>query len=177
MDCPKCKAAFKTIIYEGVEIDQCQKCGGTWLDDGEIAKIVDIEEETFSPELIRETLTHVFEGIPQQEQDAAVSCPKCQADMFPVNYAYSSGIIVDRCPRQHGIWLDGSELDKLQVYKEDQTKVLEGKKKEWIDMVKSVAGNHRKIVEQEYQPRTPPVDFIISKILKKVSDLMTPKPD
>ena len=175
MDCQNCNVALKTIIYEGVEIDQCKKCGGTWLDEGEIAKIVDIEEETFTPKQIQETLTHAFEGVSQEEQDSKVSCPKCESNMFPVNYSYSSGIIVDRCPNQHGIWLDRSELEKLQIYKEDQIKELEEKKEEWVDMVKSVADSHQKIEDQVHRHRMPPVDYVISKILNIVSKLIDPK--
>lgn len=172
MDCPKCNVAFETTIYEGVEIDQCKKCGATWLDDGEVGKIVDIEEETFSPELIRETLTHAFEGIPQEEKDSSVSCPKCHSNMFPVNYSYSSGIIVNRCPNHHGIWLDRGELEKLQIYNEDQVNELEEKRKEWINLAKSVADGNRNLKGEEYRPKMSPIDYIISKIINKISKLL-----
>ena len=42
MHCPKCKTNLTNESYEGVEIDRCQTCKGTWLDSGEITKIIDI---------------------------------------------------------------------------------------------------------------------------------------
>jgi hypothetical protein len=69
----------------------------------------------------------------------------------------------------------GCELEKLQIYKEDQIKELEEKKEEWIDMVKSVAESHQKIEDHVYRHRMPPVDYVISKILNIVSKLIDPK--
>jgi len=34
------------------------------------------------------------------------------------NYNYSSGIIVDRCKKGCGMWLDADELDKVQIHSE-----------------------------------------------------------
>ena len=39
MRCPKCGMELKTISYQGVEIDRCFHCHGTWLDQGELEKL------------------------------------------------------------------------------------------------------------------------------------------
>ena len=95
MNCPKCDIALKSSVYEGVEIDKCEKCNGTWLDDGEIVKIVETKEEKFDAKLVRETLALGFTGVPRQEQQTVVKCPKCGAGMEAINYDYSSGIILE----------------------------------------------------------------------------------
>ena len=56
MNCPKCNVPLETIVYENVEIDKCNQCKGSWLDDGEILKIAQTKKERFDPKLIRETL-------------------------------------------------------------------------------------------------------------------------
>lgn len=39
MRCPKCGMALETLTLEGVEIDRCRSCNGSWLDDGELEQL------------------------------------------------------------------------------------------------------------------------------------------
>lgn len=34
--CPKCDGKLVEVDFEGVNIDLCDKCGGAWLDAGEL---------------------------------------------------------------------------------------------------------------------------------------------
>jgi len=34
--CPKCEGKLVEVAFEGVQIDLCDKCGGAWLDAGEL---------------------------------------------------------------------------------------------------------------------------------------------
>lgn len=38
--CPTDQTKLTTIMQDGVEIDVCEKCGGLWLDNGELEKII-----------------------------------------------------------------------------------------------------------------------------------------
>jgi Zn-finger nucleic acid-binding protein len=40
MNCPRCGAALKGSEFEGVSIDSCEKCGGVWLDSGELEQLL-----------------------------------------------------------------------------------------------------------------------------------------
>ena len=40
MKCPVCSIELLTSIRDGVEIDCCPKCGGIWLDRGELFEII-----------------------------------------------------------------------------------------------------------------------------------------
>ena len=42
--CPKCDGALMEISYDEVEIDRCTKCGGVWLDPGELERLTKQEE-------------------------------------------------------------------------------------------------------------------------------------
>jgi Zn-finger nucleic acid-binding protein len=43
MDCPRCNSSLTARAKGGIEIDICEKCGGIWLDKGELSKLVDLE--------------------------------------------------------------------------------------------------------------------------------------
>jgi Zn-finger nucleic acid-binding protein len=116
--CPRCDVPLRQILYEDVEIDLCPDCQGTWCDDREMAMVVDRHSKEFSSE--------DFPGIEATEDDAEVvsedeipesyDCPVCGRQLNRVNYQYSSGIIIDNCPADHGTWLDHGELEKVQVF-------------------------------------------------------------
>ena len=171
MDCPNCSLDLYTDLYEGVEIDRCSKCCGTWLDEGEITTIVHLHGEKFSLELIQKTLDYTFEGIPYEDRKSKVACPICLSDMFPVNYAFSSGIIIDRCPNKHGIWLDRDELEKVQIYKEDQDKRFKGNEANWNALVKSVAEDFKIGDRKIYPKRMAALQYIFSTILHILSKM------
>ena len=81
MQCPSCQVDLKAEQYEGVEIDRCEKCKGTWLDTNELTKIINTKEKTFPPELINETLTTAYKGVPRDEQRSIEKCVKCSTAM------------------------------------------------------------------------------------------------
>jgi Zn-finger nucleic acid-binding protein len=129
MRCPHCDTTLSTIDYEGVAIETCNSCGGEWLDDKELGHIVRIREEIFSAEERRaiEGATKI-PGIPMADVEREIVCPTCSATTVPINYGGNTGVIIDRCPECRGIWLDGGELEKIQMliesWKDDMPEAL-----------------------------------------------------
>ena len=39
MQCPRCDGKLNESTFEGVTIDTCEKCGGVWLDSGELEQL------------------------------------------------------------------------------------------------------------------------------------------
>lgn len=39
MQCPRCDGSLKEMKVEEVTIDTCDKCGGVWLDSGELEQM------------------------------------------------------------------------------------------------------------------------------------------
>ena len=39
MQCPRCDGSLKENTFESVSIDTCDKCGGVWLDSGELEQL------------------------------------------------------------------------------------------------------------------------------------------
>ena len=46
LECPKCDGNLHESDYENIKIDICDKCGGVWLDAGELAQVVDQNEDS-----------------------------------------------------------------------------------------------------------------------------------
>lgn len=46
LNCPKCDGELHESDYENIKIDICDKCGGVWLDAGELAQVVDKNENS-----------------------------------------------------------------------------------------------------------------------------------
>ena len=46
LNCPKCDGTLVETDYEGIKVDVCNKCSGTWFDAGELAQIVDKNENS-----------------------------------------------------------------------------------------------------------------------------------
>jgi Zn-finger nucleic acid-binding protein len=107
------------LIYEGVEIDICKSCAGVWLDFGELTTIIETKERTWSEGIINKVLSSTgAPGVSFEEQNRKLLCPKCRAVLPPANYQGNSGVIVNACQNDHGLWLDAGELAKIQIYME-----------------------------------------------------------
>lgn len=120
MNCPVCASAMTLIRYEGVAIEVCDTCGGEFLDHDELGHIVRVREEKFSPEMQRYILSRPPRfGLPEEQRERQITCPKCSGEMVVLNYGGDSGIYVDRCKGCGGFWLDADELEMIQVYQEE----------------------------------------------------------
>lgn len=117
MQCPNCQNTMNTIRYENVEIDVCTGCAGVWLDDKEIVPILRSVDEKFTVEEKAEA--HATKGQDHRASDQQFCCPICMSTMDVIPYAYNSGVMVDRCPNNHGLWLDKGELEKIQILMQD----------------------------------------------------------
>ena|SRR5215204_6272905 len=45
MECPRCDGVLKENKFEDVSINSCVKCGGVWLDSGELEQLLKPESE------------------------------------------------------------------------------------------------------------------------------------
>lgn len=116
MNCPNCNLELQEKAYEGILIDVCNICGGSWLDYGELSPIIDMRQERFSEE---ERITTFQELGVDVSKGKLHLCPKCSQQMQKFNYAINTGIMIDRCPKKDGLWFDKGELEKIQIVMEE----------------------------------------------------------
>jgi len=46
MNCPRCDGKLVETDYESIKIDVCERCSGVWFDAGELAQVVDRNENS-----------------------------------------------------------------------------------------------------------------------------------
>ncbi len=115
-DCPGCGAKLDLYSLLGIEFESCPKCRGLWLDRGELRKLknkVGIVE-----------LHWLNSEVDNIEQAAAIAskrgCPrKDNGHLLSVVFGKSS-VVLDWCPKCHGMWLDRGEYDKIVDYLRDE---------------------------------------------------------
>ena len=100
--CPQCKEPMVAFEFEGVEIDRCVVCGGTWLDVGELESITDLAG--VAPGALSEAIQHAG-GSPKTKR----RCPRCARKLEVIRVGKKATVELDRCPLGHGLWLDRGE--------------------------------------------------------------------
>jgi Zn-finger nucleic acid-binding protein len=89
--------------FEGIEVDHCLECGGTWLDAGELEQIGEIAGVPGG------RMTEVLEGGGGGKHGKR-KCVRCSTKLRIIDV---KGIELDRCPRGHGLWFDSGEMRRL----------------------------------------------------------------
>ena len=108
MDCPVCKRPMIVLELDQVEVDHCSQCGGVWLDAEEMDLLLDGSE---GREEIRRRAT-----VDTTADEKKRRCPICSKKMEKAHITREgreSRVLIDRCEKRHGTWLDGGELDLL----------------------------------------------------------------
>ncbi len=94
-----------TFELEGVEIDRCVSCKGTWLDAGELEEIS--LRAGADPAELHRALDEAGKGAPSTRR-----CPRCGRKLreFPLRSASGDQVLLDKCPKGHGLWFDQGEI-------------------------------------------------------------------
>jgi Zn-finger nucleic acid-binding protein len=101
--CPACGELLFERTYSGVDIDECDRCFGLWLDHGELEHLA---ENLPLPERLLRT----NQATVQVRPEGTRPCPHC-AEMLVGTHV--KGVRIDLCPDCQGVWLDQGELNRL----------------------------------------------------------------
>ncbi len=107
--CPACVKSSLTerIVKDGLCVDVCRSCHGTWLDGGEFLQLAANTDEAK-----QELLSLSWEASKKKRR-----CPRCHSHMSEsgfVNYETQ----IDFCEECDGLWFDAGELkEALQIIK------------------------------------------------------------
>ena len=172
MQCPRCSSKnFVEHKYEQVKVDTCQNCKGIWLDEDEILLIIEQKDKKFSQELVKRTVQNSFSCVPNSERNHSLKCPKCNDKMYSINYAVSSGVIIDRCPNEHGLWFDKHELEAVQAYSEYWSEEVSKRQSSFESILENAETKRLNDLDDEAKNDT--VFFTLSKICIKILDKLT----
>jgi uncharacterized protein len=129
MNCPIDKEKLEPLIYEDdVEVDQCPKCNGIWLDKGELARIEKSRENDYR-EIIKNTayadkidgFVEMTNNAPliatdRPTEDNTLNCPSCGDLLYKKEHGFFSKVMIDSCIKCNGIWLDKGELQAIEIF-------------------------------------------------------------
>ncbi len=124
MNCPACKNPMIILELNQVEIDYCTACKGIWLDRGELDLIFSTSE--------KKEIAKLF-SVKNNLDEIKRRCPNCKKKMDKVEFE-NTGIIIDRCSEDHGVWFDSGELKSILKTAEEQNSKI-------INMLKEMFGD------------------------------------
>jgi len=104
--CPVCRKPMLAYELDGVEIDHCVECSGTWLDGGELEQITELSGA--SPGPLAAALDAAVSGGATRRR-----CPRCSRKLRKLDVGADPTVELDRCPKGHGLWFDQGELDTV----------------------------------------------------------------
>lgn len=166
MNCPHCSISLISEGYEGVTIDRCPTCTGTWLDAGELTHIVETREVDIPLEVVRETLALATIGVSSRDARTLVACPKCHVPMNTINYDYTSGVIINHCGAGHGNWLDATELEKVQAHHEYWDHQRKNLETDWVSFGRSVRGRRSRVADEAQGRENRPTEYVVQQVVR-----------
>lgn len=110
--CPRCEGELRIRSLGKTDVVECSRCAGIWLRPGSFDSMCRGAEQ--KPESVFVTAT-VLKQRPAEEDFRYIGCLTCGELMARRQFRHRStpsGVVVDCC-RDHGIWLDHSELEKI----------------------------------------------------------------
>ncbi len=129
MNCPNCKSEMSKIKERDITIDRCEKCGGIFLDKGELNILAtgmagDIEFCSIDDNIHKDKFgvrncpkcSCLFQNLKNSE------IKTCDQKMRKVNLLSHSDTIFDFCPKCEGFFLDKRELETMNLELEELTK-------------------------------------------------------
>ena len=124
--CPDCDGHLVILEFQGIEVDHCPACGGTWLDADDLGEI-EFQAGATAGSLARlltgradskATAGHEHEhghkhGHDHDHEHGHRHCPRCGRHMVVDTVGEADPVQIDRCPRGCGFWYDRGELKRL----------------------------------------------------------------
>lgn len=108
MLCPVCDTDMAVVEFHGVELDVCPACRGIWFDADELRVL--FEKAGSAPNAVSASLR----AMPRRRAARKMRCPRCRRRLAEfVAAAGPPPLVLDRCVRGDGLWLDHGELPRL----------------------------------------------------------------
>ena len=113
LNCPRCSSPLQALALAAVHVRECSACGGLWVDPDALQKLCDAHEEHTG--VVSALESRMPSSTAAQDTIRYIPCPQCAKLMNRVNFAHSSGVIMDVC-KAHGVWLDRGELQRVMGF-------------------------------------------------------------
>lgn len=109
MICPTCREVMMVVEQDKIELDHCPNCYGVWFDAGELELMLErlgLDSGALFPAPIAE--------LPEAKTaEKKRRCPVCGKKMKKAHIGGGAEVLIDVCPRGHGLWFDGGEVHQI----------------------------------------------------------------
>ncbi len=101
--CPNCSGAFETVRVGTYMVDRCTQCGGLWLDERELEKVLTTDHRAL-------TEKRVATNAATNRSRRLGPCPRCNGTLIQLTNLRAN-VKTDSCTVCYGVFLDAGELD------------------------------------------------------------------
>ncbi|MAB88448.1 MAG: hypothetical protein CMJ90_03185 [Planctomycetes bacterium] len=109
MQCPQCKQPLVIVECDHVELDVCFDGHGIWFDADELRQLFELAGARERDSGMEARFDHLSAHSGPKRR-----CPRCRGRMRHVEApGASEGVILDECPKGHGLWFDEGELHEV----------------------------------------------------------------
>jgi len=110
LQCPRRCGEMRGVRFGGADMWECRACSGLWVDNATLEGLI---AARLKPAAMLGTGIAMVPPTPVKLQPVQYApCPQCRTLMNRLNFAHTSGIIVDVCT-PHGTWFDADELRRV----------------------------------------------------------------
>jgi len=107
MHCPRCTFPIEPVVTQGVEVDHCGRCQGTFFDPGEAPRV-------FGEGARFENWRDLWAA--HETKPSLLRCPKDATRMLAHTVSLrDESVVVDSCAHCHSMWLDCDEGKQLHA--------------------------------------------------------------
>ncbi len=110
--------------FMGVSLDVCGECAGIWFDDGELRALAAAAPQVLA--ILDEQHTPALELL--NVDNSLKHCPRCASRLDSFRYAYDSTVVIDGCPKCHGVFVEDQELEGI-------LRAMDTPQRRWLDSV------------------------------------------
>jgi len=112
MKCPACGGGLGKRRIDHLVMGECRECGGMWFSAHDVGAYVELLRQQ-DPDHLQKRKEIPKSAAGQGIGKPARMCPACDVPLERLNYAYDSGVLIDRCPACQGIWTDAGEPEQI----------------------------------------------------------------
>jgi membrane associated rhomboid family serine protease/Zn-finger nucleic acid-binding protein len=150
------------VKSESFVLDVCPNCKGIWFDSGELAGYAEAlaAKKEITPRKTKFFQHKIVQPLSKITEKTRF-CPKCESKLTKFNYAYDSGIILDKCAACGGVWTDRGEAVQIAEYLKEDPKA---------DELGRALAEITEMPEEYYSEGINPFKFFLSRLFIPFSD-------
>ncbi|NJL00843.1 MAG: zf-TFIIB domain-containing protein [Spirulinaceae cyanobacterium RM2_2_10] len=108
--CPHCDHSLASVVFEEIEVNRCEACGGLWFDASEAEQLKAIEGSEVLDRGGRDPAAAAVAASPAGDRH----CPRCYLKMTHILDLDEHSLWYEQCPRCGGLWLDAGEFRQFK---------------------------------------------------------------